>query len=531
MDDSIELWSSNDKQWKHLESYYVFLTMMEQGTLLTDIARITHIHKNTIHGWSNGVLPLPVLIAVEPESERVIRLSKKHPILLDKSISEEHYPKDINKLMHWIRERIPGLMKHQDFSSLADQLEKYLSLVKHIETDDVIGISELKVISNRLRISMTTARRWILKGERPLLIHLMDLSLKNKLKGKKLKTDLSIPTISDLSEVLKSLYISSHLRTHQNFDFLLNQSKDYYRYLNLMTYGYLYCDISRVMGLSERTLFDWGQGRLPLLLHMIADTPNKNLADENYWLPLSIKGRRFKDFIEVPGRINSYRDLYTVLGRLQKLLLSSEVHSVDCQNDDFMYVLGFTLADGYIAPRSNTSFSLRIGLSRNYKWSANLLRKIQGYLQTYGISTTFGYRDKVVELRTSLSPFHIWLKEAVFGLQAESSKTYDSVNMDWLLESPRDDRIAFVQGLADGDGYATSLGARPSAGISSLANSKFIKKLLNSLGVNASEYSGKVSLYTKETLRNAAGIPLFRHARSRLENLQKIMESMKCERG
>lgn len=64
-----------------------------------------------------------------------------------------------------------------------------------------------------------------------------------------------------------------------------------------------------------------------------------------------------------------------------------------------------------------------------------------------------------------------------------------------------------------------------------MANSKFIKKLLNSLGVNASEYSGKVSLYTKETLRNAAGIPLFRHARSRLENLQKIMESMKCERG
>jgi hypothetical protein len=98
---------------------------------------------------------------------------------------------------------------------------------------------------------------------------------------------------------------------------------------------------------------------------MIADTPNKNLADENYWLPLSLKGRRFKDFIEVPGRINSYRDLYTVLGRLQKLLLSSEVHCVDCQNDDFMYVLGFTLADGYIAPRSNTSFSLRIGLSRN----------------------------------------------------------------------------------------------------------------------------------------------------------------------
>ena len=165
------------------------------------------------------------------------------------------------------------------------------------------------------------------------------------------------------------------------------------------------------------------------------------------------------------------------------------------------------LADGYIQPTSKTSYSLRILLSQKYEWSKRILEDV---------SNAF----------SMLSPSRISYSErqhdSIFNLGPNDKKTYSTLNADWIHRIPRDSQISFLQGIADGDGYASSIGQR--VGIASLANKRLIKKILKTFNIESLLRKKGLEIIHHESILNLRNLPLFKNATGRLENLSEICE-------
>ena len=94
------------------------------------------------------------------------------------------------------------------------------------------------------------------------------------------------------------------------------------------------------------------------------------------------------------------------------------------------------------------------------------------------------------------------------------------LRIDWILKMPTQERIAYVQGVADGDGYASVRGLK--AGISTKYNKKMLGRILTSLGIEAAHGSNDVQIRRKRALKIASELPLFRHADGRLFRLKEM---------
>ena len=87
---------------------------------------------------------------------------------------------------------------------------------------------------------------------------------------------------------------------------------------------------------------------------------------------------------------------------------------------------------------------------------------------------------------------------------------------------PHDLIIPFLQGVTDGDGYATVRSM--TAGISSKHNIEFFRKLLNIFGIYSMDGGTATIISRKKSLQIAAHLPLFKYADGRLFRLREIVE-------
>jgi len=88
------------------------------------------------------------------------------------------------------------------------------------------------------------------------------------------------------------------------------------------------------------------------------------------------------------------------------------------------------------------------------------------------------------------SPLVSWIFEACLGLHEGQKTTYDSIKADWILAADDNEKVGFVQGLADSDGFndIQSLEAH----IISSPNAPFMEAVLKSLGIKCRrEYSAR----------------------------------------
>ena len=99
--------------------------------------------------------------------------------------------------------------------------------------------------------------------------------------------------------------------------------------------------------------------------------------------------------------------------------------------------------------------------------------------------------------------------ESCFGLGVGDRTSYDPIKAEWILNSPENFRIWFLQGVADSDGYIDINTFQ--AGIVSKPNIKFIQKVLDSLNIKSKiGYLHKGSLYSiRFNLRDAYKLPIF----------------------
>lgn len=107
------------------------------------------------------------------------------------------------------------------------------------------------------------------------------------------------------------------------------------------------------------------------------------------------------------------------------------------------------------------------------------------------------------------SHFIDWIFKICLGLDNDKKTTYDPINAKWILKTPKEFRIWFLQGLADSDGYVDIKSYQ--AGIITGPNHKLVQQILTSLNIHSNKsYFEKGTLSViRINLRDAKKLPLF----------------------
>ncbi|MFW9959319.1 MAG: hypothetical protein ACFFCT_14725, partial [Candidatus Odinarchaeota archaeon] len=508
----IDRWKNAAIHWDHLEKYYQYLKLLLDGTLRKDIIRLLGISPSTSDSWSIGHLPYPIRLIVKPESARSEMISTEHEL---KNLPSNII--DIEELIVFIRKNYPGLLQIQGIEELIEEATLFLRLAKNLSKIRTIRASELREYAKSIGIQYSTARRWVLEGRTPELYHLLNQAKANRKTVEQLRKILPFQSIEELESALKTFYLSSHLSRWLNYENLVDYYKSYLQFLELFERGYNQEYIANTLTRGTRTVYEWTRETLPLIPYMLQRIPREGLDNDWYWLPLYIEGRMFSGFIQVPKKVTSVNDLQKVMKQFQDSTMTDE---------DFLYLLGVLASDGYIAKRSKTSYSLRVLLSKKYKWSKRILQTGKDVLAALGLDSSITdyvrERDEVSELRGFTSPFFIWIREAVIGLKEDEIKSYDDMRANWILTLPENQRLAFLQGFADGDGFASFFSNEVAIG--SLSNKKLLHELLASFGISTQIKEYKVTTCKSDGIIAASKLPLFRHAKFRAKVLRELAE-------
>jgi hypothetical protein len=100
------------------------------------------------------------------------------------------------------------------------------------------------------------------------------------------------------------------------------------------------------------------------------------------------------------------------------------------------------------------------------------------------------------------------------------TKTHSPVNADWIIAAPERWRHSFLQGVCDGDGCA-SLAAQY-VSIATSSNAEFLKRLLSTFGMMSHDGDTAIAVTAKDSLTKARDLVLFRYAKHRAVNLEKL---------
>jgi len=206
------------------------------------------------------------------------------------------------------------------------------------------------------------------------------------------------------------------------------------------------------------------------------------------------------------------------------------------QHVAFMYHLGLMVSDGTFKSDVEYSAKTVLFVSEKYSWGSTLGKGFCCTLGRFGLSAERKTdQEKVREngnvsifkvYNSEASPLLMWMKKILLGLEVSEIKKDVAIKAEWILNMPRDWKVAFIQGLTDGDGYASI--SRFDTGIATLTNQKFFKKLLSSVGIKSTTGDNRARIRRYDAIPKARKLPLFRYATRRqkkLIDLSRIIES------
>ena len=117
------------------------------------------------------------------------------------------------------------------------------------------------------------------------------------------------------------------------------------------------------------------------------------------------------------------------------------------------------------------------------------------------------------------------MKKALLGLKVSENKKSVAIKAEWILNMPHEWRVAFIQGLADGDGHASM--PRFDTAINTTTNEELFKKLLSSIGIESIAGDNRAKIKKYNEIVKAKDLPLFRFASGRQETLDDICKIIK----
>jgi intein/homing endonuclease len=465
---------------------------------------------------------------------------------------------NVEELLEFIKQYQPSLMQRNDFQGLFHNAEIYLGLIADFHEHDTISSSDISRVSKETGLSKTTVREWLTTDALPRLFYLLFPRESLEEFSQKRIPDFQeylirmdrlcngLDSIDSLYERFHTLYINKETDiSHKS----RKQTEEFFEIIHAIKKGAKsYGQIEEMTGIrEEQILYRIHSPFTPRLVGMVACIPEEQLSPEKKWLPLRITGSRMKDFIQVPEMITKPEEVLDVLLQIRKLTFSGEKEESNPEFSDFggiiafIYFLGLTISDGNFDSSKKTVSSsdrVKLKLSKKYDWSETAGNAYCHTLNKLGFSTVKGkdeygsFSDIPLHVWTSeKSPFFVWVRQELLGLRESRNKNEHGVQPNWILYAPRPWRIALLQGIADGDGFATTKGLY--AAISTYTNQEFVTKLLKSLNIDSYSTDIAVGISGVDDIAKAAKLPMFRFAKGRqrrLEGLIPMLESMDWSR-
>ena len=443
--------------------------------------------------------------------------------------------RSVEQLEELVRESFPSLMKRKKYPKFIRQAALHLELVEHFQNKE-LKRGNIARIAKETGESPTTIKRWVIEGTKPRIYHYLTrnpLDDREERVAKILSSLQGVINMERLERRLRTLFFFEGLERSKSHTGNLERARLFFDFMEEYTKGGILKSVAKRMKIGKGTVSDWLSGSaLPTYVRLAVAVPAEPPEPGKKWLPLRLNTRTNlpERFIQVPEVVNSEEDLLSVLRQLQSLHTNEMTefekrYGKESVRLSFMYLLGLGLSDGQFDSDSDLSARVVLFASKKYKWRVRLGRAFSLAMGKVGLiverraDSTKIRNGKVIECNvwaSQASPFLQWVKTVLFGLRHSLMKKQSPIDAEWILKMPKEYRVAFLQGLADGDGYASIKAFR--VGIASKPNGEFIKRLLSTFNIFAKLEKTKVVIKKHEDIIKANNIPLFRHATSRKRN-------------
>jgi hypothetical protein len=445
----------------------------------------------------------------------------------------------VERLEELVREQYPGLLKHKKYRQYIRQAKLHLELVERFQMED-LKRGDIARISRETGQFPTTVKRWLIEGTKPRVYHYLTrnpLDNREERVASLLSSLNSVTDMKTLEKRLRTLFLYGALEASKGHAENLERAQLFFQFLEEYVQGGILKSLRNRLGIGKNAVTYWLNGsQLPTYVRVAVATPSETPEMGKRWLPLRLNTRTNlpEKFIQVPDAITSEKDLLSVLRQLQSLRTSEmkefeEKYGGESKALAFMYLLGLIVSDGGFDADSDLSARVVLFASKKYRWSRRLGRAFSYAMGQIGIDVErWTDRTKVRDGKTTVfnvwgsqaSPLLRWVKEVLFGLERSDSKKEMPIDAEWILSMSHDYRVAFLQGLADGDGYASIKTFR--VGIASKTNQEFIRQLLSNLEIQSSTEKTKVVIKRYEDILKANSLPFFKHATSRKKNHDEL---------
>jgi hypothetical protein len=527
--------------------FFMFLEELKRGGTVKGIASRAGINpaRAKSFGFMRGRLPYLVRNAIQSlESQR-----KPPTLMYGTSIAIPRVRgvkiESVHQLKEILEHEFPNFSERSDLPSLLDAVEVHIELIRKYGNVEYLSPETVHSLQEQTGFSRDTIKRWLFESKRPKIYSILDRALTIEEANEKLDEIHSklkgVTSMKELDRRFWSSYLRERILGLPSYEKARKLSRLFFSFLKALPGGGSSSDIARKAGLGKKDMQSWfGSGAIPSLVHMASCIPAEPPEQGRVWLPFKVTAGGLGNperFIQVPFEITSPQDLLDVLKQIPSLR-TPEMDDYEKQfgamsnHFAFMYILGVIVSDGgFSSPGVHTSACVKLKASKTYHWSKDFGRGFIYTLAKVGISSmrdkdgvTRHENRKTVEFRRWRSiqtPFLIWMKDSLLGLRSSTPKSQISIQADWILRMPHDWRVAFLQGVSDGDGWACI--TEVNAGISSMVNKDFLIRLLTSLGVAASCSTTNVIIRRKDAVRRAARLPMFRHAAGRQKLLTQIV--------
>ncbi|MFW9886464.1 MAG: hypothetical protein ACFFEX_18920, partial [Candidatus Thorarchaeota archaeon] len=533
-----------------VKEFFEFLQYLENGGSQKGIARISGISKRRVRAFFNGEIPWLIRHVLAAAGK--LKTSGRYRSHLGSVFKTKiRLPRLKCKILRSFREfkrlidrEYPWLKDRSDYEQLMQIAREFFEVVQQFKGRDHFTRDEVVGFTKKLQISVEAAMDWLRGNSSPMVFNMLERSLSKieaRAEVQKIFAKLNgVTSWSKLRTRLRTLYMLEDVQSLPSYDADTQHAKRFFRYLDALAKGGLLTDIAERAGidLPDARRFRHQKG-FPRLVNIGRALPAEKPRKGYRWIPLwTDKKGRMRDFIQVPVTIRSIKDVLRVIGHLKprkgKAMRNWRKRFGDLNPlDAFMYLLGAIASDGTVGRKKGVSTRLGISLSKKYPWSESFGELFCYCLHLIGIESKRGKdtRDENGNEKANWmsrhSPLSIWILRTALGLKRSLAKSKQSFKADWILEMLDCHRLSFLQGIADGDGYASVRGL--AAGIATSTNKGFIQDILGSFGIESSPYSNGVVFNKKESLQNASRLPLFRAASGRqfrLEEITRMIDSM-----
>jgi len=349
---------------------------------------------------------------------------------------------------------------------------------------------------------------------------------------------MSLNSYKEAEIRLYNFYLIDRVKENPHFEAWMRFLQNYFIAMKLLTKDIGPREVSDLLGVKEGTVKSWLRGQVPYLVILASQVPSEEPALNYRWLPMFIDNRwRYRNFIQVPIRLEKYVDVLKVLKQVKEIesgkmrVFKKKFRGID---EEFAlgYILGLMISDSDKDSQNTISTRLRLGLSKKDRSNLNIGEAFCYCLGMLGI-TAKRFKDGKASRkapngrfvwRSQYSPLISWLKKSCLGLNRKETTTYTPVKCDWMLKSPENFRVAILNGIYDGDGCAYIRGWQVTNACG--PNQIFLQKLLDSFGIRSKIRGPKVVIETKDDLRKASRLCLFKFASERVDKTKSLIKML-----